>query len=448
MNSQNHDFVWCMGAHSNDGGPNAGEFNLDFNDTPPHFYLDFKEANFYAYSTSLCDSIGNLLFYSDGLSIWNSENDTLENGNGLNPGLFADLSLSHHQSYPSFLSGQCIPDPGRPNTFYMIHEAIDTIGESIIVDKLYYTLIDMQANSGSGKVLEKNVLLREGDLTYFGLCKHGNGRDWWLVVSDRHINNYLIYAITSDGIHFFQEIYLGPEFINEEFVSLGLFSPNGEKYVRADTYSGPVILDFDRCTGKISNPKRISLQFPENYGMFCSISSNSKYLYLNSHTDIMQIDLYYPMNSFDTIAKYDLALLPFPSGFRASQLAPNGKIYIASTNGIRVMHIIDRPNLPGHACNFIPHGIIPPKVNVFTMPHFPNYRLGPLGESNCDTLQFSNPINTNKSTNNSCVKRINSIDMIDYTVWEFVSKLDTIPQVLLQWYNNVERTLLERNGAN
>ena len=385
---QKLDFVWLFGSHSNNGNQNTAEFNLDFNFNQPLFVLEFKQANFNGYTTSFCDSTGNLLLYSDGLKIWNSLHQRIENGFGLNPGIPADFALSNNISYPSAASGQVIKMPGQPDIYIMVHisEFIDDAINSIYYDRLYYTLIDMSANGGEGKVLEKNVILRESNLTYFGLCKHGNGRDWWLVVSDLGVNNYLVYLISSEGISGPNEYIIGPEFTDSEYAGLGLFTPDGTKYIRADFNRGPLIAHFDRCTGEIYDVELIPFDQPIGHGQFSAVSSDSKFAYFNSFVEILQADILNPSNSLDTIAKYDFALLPFPAGFYATQLGPDGKIYVASTNGQKVLHRIDRPDLPGESCNFIPHSFLPPKANDGAMPHFPNYRLGPVEDGPCDTL--------------------------------------------------------------
>ncbi len=58
------------------------------------------------------------------------------------------------------------------------------------------------------------------------------------------------------------------------------------------------------------------------------------------------------------------------------QLAPDGKIYMSSTNGIPFMHVINQPDSQGLACDFIQRGLDLPAQNSFSMPYFPNYRLG------------------------------------------------------------------------
>ncbi|HMX40726.1 MAG TPA: PKD domain-containing protein, partial [Saprospiraceae bacterium] len=60
------------------------------------------------------------------------------------------------------------------------------------------------------------------------------------------------------------------------------------------------------------------------------------------------------------------------------------------TNGIRYLHVIDQPDEAGTACGFRQQGIELPTVNQSSIPNFPNYRLGPLDGSPCDTLGLDN----------------------------------------------------------
>jgi hypothetical protein len=50
------------------------------------------------------------------------------------------------------------------------------------------------------------------------------------------------------------------------------------------------------------------------------------------------------------------------------------------------MHVINSPDNAGLSANFCQHCLQLPALNAFTIPNFPNYRLGPLSGSVCDTL--------------------------------------------------------------
>ncbi|MBK8330067.1 MAG: hypothetical protein IPL09_11520 [Bacteroidetes bacterium] len=51
-------------------------------------------------------------------------------------------------------------------------------------DLLLYNVVDMNANAGMGKVMQKNVpLIANTEIARVGMmaCRHANGYDWWLL---------------------------------------------------------------------------------------------------------------------------------------------------------------------------------------------------------------------------------------------------------------------------
>ncbi|MCS7036399.1 MAG: PKD domain-containing protein [Saprospiraceae bacterium] len=123
-----------------------------------------------------------------------------------------------------------------------------------------------------------------------------------------------------------------------------------------------------------------------------AISPNSRYLYHNRYDTAFQYDLWAAdiPASRKVVAVYDGFTDPFPVTFYIMQLAPDGKIYSSATNGARYLHVIHRPDEEGLGCQYQQHGIQLYKYNDFSVPNFPNYRLGPLDGSPCDTLGLDN----------------------------------------------------------
>ncbi|MBK9639178.1 MAG: hypothetical protein IPO63_15800 [Bacteroidetes bacterium] len=70
-----------------------------------------------------------------------------------------------------------VPDPGNINRFYIF-----CAGIAQPVVGLYYSIVDLSFNGGLGKVVQKNVQLRN-DTICDGVTavRHGNGRDWWVI---------------------------------------------------------------------------------------------------------------------------------------------------------------------------------------------------------------------------------------------------------------------------
>jgi hypothetical protein len=87
---------------------------------------------------------------------------------------------------------------------------------------------------------------------------------------------------------------------------------------------------------------------------------------------------------------YDGFIDPFWTNFYLCQLAPDGKIYISSPNGVASLHVIEKPNEKGLACDFRQHAVHLGSYNGTGLPNNPNYRLGPLDGLPCDTLGLDN----------------------------------------------------------
>ncbi|MEZ4988227.1 MAG: hypothetical protein R2795_24900 [Saprospiraceae bacterium] len=52
------------------------------------------------------------------------------------------------------------------------------------VTRLHTGVVDMSANNGNGRVVEKDfpLIVDTLDAGKITACRHGNGRDWWIVV--------------------------------------------------------------------------------------------------------------------------------------------------------------------------------------------------------------------------------------------------------------------------
>jgi len=191
--------------------------------------------------------------------------------------------------------------------------------------------------------------------------------------------------------------------VKSEFIDGGqsLFSPDGTLFIRGSTIDGVEIFDFDRCSGLLSNPRHIPIGVievsPTNQFIgSVAISPNNKYLYVISDAKIRQFDLESSdlVNSELLIHDRDTAALQ-NYVFVTSQLAPNGEIII-SNSGAPKLHIIHNPDEQGTACDLeINFPLL--QAGSYGLPNFPNYRLGALTGSACDTLnvgikELANPI--------------------------------------------------------
>jgi hypothetical protein len=178
-------------------------------------------------------------------------------------------------------------------------------------------------------------------------------------------------------------------------VGQSAFSPDGKHYAIYNTVSSVLgayidLYDFDRCEGQFYNHRQY--HFLTNGWGGAAFSPSSRYLYINYFTKAFQYDLEATdvWGSQIQVAEYDGFLDPFNTTFYNMQLAPDGKIYASSTGSVSSLHVIHNPDEPGFGCQYQQHGVELPTRNTFSMPTFPNYRLGPLDGSSCDTLGLDN----------------------------------------------------------
>ncbi|MBP6391037.1 MAG: hypothetical protein KA175_09160 [Flavobacteriales bacterium] len=102
-----------------------GEAGVDFNGPQPIAYfnsaMDQTEG-----SASISDDQGNLLFYTDGVQVWNRNDQAMPNGSGL---------MGHSSSTQSAL---IVPRPSACGLYYIF-----TTYASCIGTPLHYSVVDM-----------------------------------------------------------------------------------------------------------------------------------------------------------------------------------------------------------------------------------------------------------------------------------------------------------------
>ena len=352
-------------------------------------------------NASICDEQGNLLYYTNGISIC-CPNDTLANGSGLSPCPYSDQYAIDGLNIPQ--AALFIPKPGSTRYYYLFHFSNDTLNETRPAT-LYYSLIDKEENGGLGSVTSKNVpilknvKLREGGMT---ACKHANGRDFWLILGASATNQFYKFLVTPHGILGPYVQNIGPEFPLPGDVAYSKFSQDGTKFATG-VYVGPILeMDFDRCSGEFSNALNIyhnassdPINHPANGAASVEFSSNNEFLYVTNANDLTQYDLS-ATNIQDSIELYHADTADF---YQISylQMAPNGKVYGSTWNGgLRALHVINRPDLKGDSAGFVYGGQPTYTLNSANLPNLINYRLGPLVGSGCDTITAITALSTGR----------------------------------------------------
>jgi hypothetical protein len=234
---------------------------------------------------------------------------------------------------------------------------------------------------------------------------HKNRKDWWILQPTKKSNCFLHFLLNENGIQLRDSTCIHIDFqYNASGSGDAKFSPDGTKYAYYNVYDQLLLFDFDRESGILSSLKRLNIK-SDTLSSYSSIefSSNSRFLYFSITDSLWQLDLHEPFleDGLEFIDSYDGFLDPFPTNFFLSTLAPNCKIYIRPGSGSYSMHVINKPNEKGKACDFQQHSIqFPLPTSTGGFPNFPRFRVDE--DEVCDptiTNVFDMPVYIRKDLN-------------------------------------------------
>lgn len=320
------------------------EAGLDFNNCEPVALTDGALSQLEG-CASIADSNGDLLFYTDGVTVYNADHAVMPNGSGL------------WGSPSSSQSAIIVPNPIDTSLYYIF-----TVANNAGQNGMAYSIVDMDLNGGLGDLLpgEKNIPLSPLVAEKLTAVYHADNESIWVIAHELDTNNFLSYLVTGSGINPTPVI----SSVGDLHLSMGIgtgaigcikASPNGKKLACAKGFmtNGLELFDFDNTSGVISNPMKISTS--AFYGV--EFSPDSQLLYSTSPAFAGKI-YQYDITLLDLAAVQQSQILIASSNKYATlQLAVNGKIYAAQTdpNGSPVynsLSVINNPNTIGVACDF------------------------------------------------------------------------------------------------
>ena len=373
------------------------------------------------------DENGNLLFYSTGCKIISKNFEVMENGDDIDSGAdniesCPDLGGALYLKNGTFV----LPDSKDENIYNVFYlRIIRTSDTSNLIDRLYQARVDVSANNGLGRVLEKNKVILEDSLrNQISVTRHGNGRDWWIVFPRGVGREFWRILVGSEGTQVLDMItipepqppfsvrfewsdapgtYYSPNEYYWEIESSATFSPDGTMFCTAVLGTGLELYDFDRCTGLLTFRRLIQvprLRLPKSIGnevtvLGLAFSPNNRYLYFNNGEALFQLDVCDACLA--TSEPIEIGIIDgfrdlfLPVTFFNMRNGPDGKIYMGSASTSRLLHVIHEPDKKGSACNFEQRGIAFPFWNSWIINNFPNFNLLDLRESPCDSLGIDNP---------------------------------------------------------
>lgn len=346
--------------------------------------------------STISDSDGNLLFYTDGRNVWDRNHIKMPNGDyNAGTGLLGDPSSTqsaiivpkkdnpdiyyiftvdepHHQNtetYPDQYTGNYT----EPNGIFFIPDADDGFNNG-----LNYSIVDLSVtgdNGSIGDVTTRNVHLvtydadNDEEAKYkcsekITAVKNSTGTGFWVV--SQFLDKFYSFFVDETGVEENPVISTATPVISQAGYrrnAIGYLkaSPDGSKLAIAHqqrsttiggaTENGAVYLyDFNDATGEVTNAVAIRQQ-GNPYGI--EFSAQSKKLYVAYSPNSVEGGTLRQYNLLsDNIAASELTVSDiFQPG--ALQLGPNGKIYFTNS-GSQFLDVINEPEEDGILCNFQP----------------------------------------------------------------------------------------------
>ena len=345
--------------------------------------------------SSVSDSLGDLMLFSDGLHIFNKNYEIMENGDSLLFNSWWVWCMGQLGGANRIVNGSLIlPFPNHPNQFIVIYETV----ENLPIDRplgAYYAIVDLNMNNG--KVIEKDIRIFQDTLApgTIQAVRHGNGNDWWILVPENETDCTYIMKLDDNGVSLKDKSCIGD--VMDEWYPIGgqsVFSPNGKWYAKVNDNEQLNLFEFDRCNGEFIAYQKLIVSDEWWFGAYrdpalgVSFSPNSRYIYVSCGKDLIQMDLEVSDIPSSLVILDTLPISNTFNYFGPSCLAPNGKIYISTGN--EFMHVIENPDTAAQFVEVNTFGIELPYPINFSIPNFANYNLGPLPDP-CPTVSVEEP---------------------------------------------------------
>jgi hypothetical protein len=350
---------------------------LDFNFDPPLANCGVSYSNMGASegSSSISNANGDLLFYSNGIDVYDANNNMFPNFANWPPASIGIPLLGGGQSATN--AAFIVPDPGNENEYYLFFAAEEIgyngLSQQMGLSGISYVKVDMTLNNGMGDLYTDIIVVNETMTEKIAVTSDCSGENYWLVCHKFGTNEFYSYKITASGIE--PPVISATGYLHDCPIGQMKISPDGKR-IAAATYGffsltntlTLEVLEFDNITGQVGQ----SIMFDTNFEQVPGVSSTGLYgvafsmdgskLYAGLVNDITygtpselyQYDLSLPQDQV-VANRYVVALTD--NFFGSMQLGPDCKLYVANSSGNSIS-IINDPNEPGVLCNYQYEGVI------------------------------------------------------------------------------------------
>lgn len=340
----------------------GNQAGLDFNPGSPAALTDGQVGEGYG-SACVSDENGNLLFYTDGETVWNRQHSIMQNGNSLS----GDKSSSQ--------SALIVQHPDNDNLYYVFTTApYNTNG-------FQYSIVDLTQDGGLGGVSSKNNLLFAPSTEKVTAAVHANNIDLWILAHEKNTDAFYAYLIDESGLNTTPVIsHIGNALTG--FAAGHLKFNTAMNQVSSTLGNGIEIYDFDNSTGIVSNPMYISISGTTN-GIEYS-PDRTKLYYTSFHygpsnntlvNQVYQLDILAggmtEIENSSTLVFTDTVSTTAYQFIAAMQIGPDKKIYVLSSSN-QYLDIIENPNEAGANCTYTKNVLyLGGKATSAGLPNFP-----------------------------------------------------------------------------
>jgi gliding motility-associated-like protein len=294
--------------------------------------------------SSICDEYGNILFYTNGVDVWNKNHTLMPNGTGL---------LGNRSTTQTII----VKKPG-PNTIFYIF----TLDKENGMDGFSFSKVDISLQSGLGDVIfsSKNTKIDTSVCEGITAIRHSNNTDYWVITHSTNSNGFNSYLLNSSGLNITPIVsnigrVISSGWNGENVVGNMKASPDGSKIALAGRNGMSELFNFNNSTGILSNPLSLT-NIGNSYGV--EFSPNNNLLYLSSTFGSTDEIFQYNLNAGSQTAIINSRTSVMQRNgtqIGALQLGPDNKIY-EGANLNHSLGVINNPNLIGVSCNYISNG--------------------------------------------------------------------------------------------
>ncbi len=309
--------------------------------------------------SSISDQNGDLLFYTNGQTVWNKNHQIMTNGTGL-AGEIENVETA-----------LIVPNPNDANIYYIFttRENTDTTTNPYTHPGLYYSEIHFNAQNPDGFIYQKNFRLTNYITGRICGIYHYDSNSFRVLAlgsqdgnSNSLKNTFYIFKVSGNGVE--SSVITSTQPKSMPSYGQMKISPNGEQIAIADFEERYIYLyKFDNDNINVTFERTINA---DKFGTEISpygveFSQNSKILYYTSKINsnnvsyIVQFDMY-PTGGF--FEKYDV-ISTRSNDLGSLQLGRNGKIYVSQLRdrgttlyGWQTIGVINKPEKTGSECDY------------------------------------------------------------------------------------------------